>query len=83
MNKSNIFLLLTILMTLGVLLFTSAVFGVVLWAILPTVNFLNSVVISFIFNILLGYLIYVKVLNEIRQIKFDDIDFSEEEDDMI
>lgn len=83
MNKSKIFLLLIILMTLGVLLFTSTVFGVVLWAILPTVNFLNSVVISFIFNILLGYLLYVKLLNEIRQIKFDDIDFSEEEDDMI
>lgn len=83
MNKSNIFLLLIILITLGVLLFTSTVFGVVLWAILPTVNFLNSVVISFIFNILLGYLIYVKTLNEIRQIKFDDIDFSEEEDDII
>lgn len=83
MNKSNIFLLLIVLMTLGVLLFTSTVFGVVLWAILPTVNFLNSVVISFIFNILLGYLLYVKLLNEIRQIKFDDIDFSEEEDDII
>lgn len=83
MNKSNIFLLLIVLMTLGVLLFTSTVFGVVLWAILPTVNFLNSVVISFIFNILLGYLLYVKLLNEIRQIKFDDVDFSEEEDDII
>lgn len=83
MNKSKIFLLLIILMTLGVLLFTSTVFGVVLWAILPTVNFLNSVVISFIFNILLGYLLYVKLLNEIRQIKFDDINFSEDEDDIV
>lgn len=83
MNKSKIFLLLIILMTLGVLLFTSTVFGVVLWAILPTVNFLNSVVISFIFNILLGYSLYVKLLNEIRQIKFDDINFSEDEDDIV
>ena len=83
MNKSKIFLLLIILMTLGVLLFTSTVFGVVLWAILPTINFLNSVVISFIFNILLGYLLYVKLLNEIRQIKFDDINFSEDEDDIV
>lgn len=83
MNKSKIFLLLIILMTLGVLLFTSTVFGVVLWAILPTVSFLNSVVISFIFNILLGYLLYVKLLNEIRQIKFDDINFSEDEDDIV
>lgn len=83
MNKSKIFLLLIILMALGVLLFTSTVFGLVLWAILPTVNFLNSVVISFIFNILLGYLLYVKLLNEIRQIKFDNINLSEDEDDII
>ena len=83
MNKSKLFLFIAIMVVGLLMLFTSSIFGLILWLVIPSTTLIGTTTVSFSVLGLVGYLVYVKVMGEIRQIKFDDIQLSEDEDEVV
>jgi uncharacterized membrane protein YqjE len=83
MDKTKLFLFFAIMVVVLLMLFTSSVFGLILWLVIPSTTLIGTTTVSFSVLGLIGYLVYVKVMGEIRQIQFDDIQFNEEEDEIV
>jgi len=83
MSNSKLFFFFAIMVVALLMLFTSSVFGLILWLVIPSTTLIGTTTVSFSVLGLVGYLVYVKVMGEISQIKFDDIEFSEDEDEVV